>query len=122
MVFTNDGKNEIRNWLAGDSVTEPTHVACGTGTTNPLAIDSDMESETHRNAIASTTKTDKQLNIECVFDSTEANGNDITEVGVVNASSGTSGGGVTLFSRDKHTAITKSSSVELQYNLIYQIT
>jgi len=111
MVMTNTGKEEIMAWLAGESATAPTHIAFGTGTTAATSNDTALETELDRNA-----DTAVRSNAEVVFStsiaSTEQNGEDITEVGMLNASSAGD-----LFQRSVFNAIGKTSSFDIQIDI-----
>ncbi|MEA3324404.1 MAG: hypothetical protein U9Q37_04610 [Euryarchaeota archaeon] len=113
--------NLLRDAIYGDSVTYPSYIAIGTGTTAATASDTAIETEVfpdgaNRSAISSRTKpAAKQVRLQMLVGAGEANGNDLTEVGALNAAS--SG---TLTNRVVHTAISKDASFELKYQI--QIT
>ncbi len=111
MVMTNTGKEEIMTWLAGDSATAPTHIAFGTGTTAATANDTALETELDRTAL-STTRSNQQVEFSVSIPSTEQNGEDITEVGLINASSDGD-----LFQRSVFNAISKTSSFDIQIDI-----
>lgn len=108
----------LRDAIYGDSVTYPSHIAIGTGTTAPTASDTALETEVfpdgaNRSAISSLTKpSSKVVRLQMLVGAGEANGDDLTEVGVVNAA--TSG---TFMNRVVHTAISKDASFELKYQI-----
>lgn len=110
--------NLLRDAIYGDSVTYPTHIAIGTGTTAASATDTALETEvfpdgSNRSAISSRTKpASKKVRLQMLVGAGEANGNDLTEVGATNAA--TSG---TLMNRVVHTAISKDISFELKYQI-----
>lgn len=88
-VITNAGLNEIRDWLAGSSASTFTHIGYGTGTTEPTAEDTELESEISgiRDSATKTTAF-AQVKFTDEVDSTEGNGNTISEIGIFNSSSG----------------------------------
>lgn len=110
--------NLIRNAIYGDSVTYPTHIAIGTGTTAAAAGDTTLETEiqpdgANRSAISSRTKpAAKKVRLQMLVGVGEANGNDLTEIGALNAATGG-----TLMNHIIHTAISKDASFELKYQI-----
>lgn len=110
--------NLIRNAIYGDSVTYPTHIAIGTGTTAAAAGDTTLETEiqpdgANRSAISSRTKpAAKKVRLQMLVGVGEANGNDLTEIGALNAATGG-----TLMNHITHTAIPKDASFELKYQI-----
>lgn len=109
----------VRDMLFGDSVTMPSHIGIGVGTTAPTANDTALESEvypygSHRLSISSKTKAvPKKVVYQLSLLPAQANGNELTEVGCVNSETGG-----TLGNRIVHAPIEKTSFIEL----IYQIT
>lgn len=114
---------EIRNFIYGDSVTAPTHIAVGTGTTAALASNTALETEIYpdganRNAITSRTKPSaKKARLQTLIAAGEANGNTITEVGALNAATGG-----TLMNRVLPTAIAKDASFELKIQILTELS
>jgi hypothetical protein len=101
-MVTTAGLNLVRNWL-GSSATSLTHMAWGTGTTALSASDTTLEGEQQRNAIT-LSRVNNVITMEGILAKDEAIGQDITKVGLFNASS--SG---TLFSQTKFGAINKTA-------------
>lgn len=116
-TITNTGCNEIRDWLAGTSATAPTHMAIGTSDSVPATSDTTMGSEIARAAIETTTPTDKQVKYSYTLPFTSSNGNALKEVGLLNASSAGD-----LFFRGIHTAINKTTSIEIEYEVSLRIS
>jgi len=113
-MITNSGLNLTRDLLNGDAVNAPSHIAIGTGTTSPLATDTALEAEVLRKAISAKSKPSTgQVLFEIEVGTTEANGYDLTEVGLFNDS--TAG---TMVSRVVHPAISKTSDFSLKYQII----
>lgn len=110
--------NAVRNAIYGDSITFPTHMAIGTGTIAAAAIDTTLETEVfpdgaNRSAINLKSKTtSKKISFYMKVAAGEANGNSLTEEGVINAASGG-----TLGNRNVHSAIIKDASFELRYQI-----
>jgi hypothetical protein len=108
----------IRDAIYGDSVTYPTHIAIGTGTTAATASDTALETEVYpdgvnRSAISSKTKpAAKKVRFQMLVAAGEANGYVLTEVGALNAATGG-----TLVNRVVHTTINKDASYELKYQI-----
>lgn len=117
------GLNAIRNFLYGDAITAPTHIAVGTGTTAVQASDTTLETEilpdgSNRKAITSRTKPDdKKVRLQILITAAEANGQALTEVGAINAASGG-----TLFNRIVYTAINKDPSFELKVQILKELS
>lgn len=111
--------NSIRDFIYGDSIDYPTHIAVGTGTAAAVASDTTLETEIYpdganRNAITSRTKPSaKKVRLQTMVAAGEANGNALTEVGALNAATGG-----TLMNRVVHTAIDKDASFELKVQIL----
>lgn len=107
------GLNLIRSFLAGDSPTNPTHGGVGTGTTGVTSGDTALETEVGTRQTTSTVKKANGI-IDIIFTlpSTEANGNNLSEVALLTALSGG-----TLFQRAVHTAFAKTSSFAVKYRI-----
>ena len=120
-VITNNGKLIAldRTFNASPTRTAPLRFKIGTNTTNPAVGDTDMGTPVNINgtqfkAIVSgfpvLDTTNLQATIRCFVATTEANGNSLTEFGLVN-----SDGTPLLFSHAVHTAITKTNTVQITY-------
>lgn len=120
-LIVNAGKKIMlnRTFKATPDYTAPTKFKIGTGTTAPVLGDTDLETAVNING--SDTKsivtgyptldeTNFQATIRCLVNTTEANGNTLTEFGLINTD-----GTELLFSRATHTAITKTTSVQVTY-------
>jgi len=101
------------------SLTAPNWFSVGTGTTTPTTADTAMEtlvqiSGSDTKAVASGYPTFDDTNrvatTRCVLLTTEANGSSLTEFGLLN-----NDGTPLLFSHLVHTAITKTTSVQVIY-------
>ena len=98
-------KNGILNFLT----TNITHVAVGDSTTTPTETDTTLGNEQTREALAETASTSGDTATFTMFlDTGDANGDDIEEVGLFNASSGG-----TMYLRTKTSSITKDSAREV---------
>jgi len=109
MGFTDDGKNIVRDFLAGTVPTAPTHVAFGTGTTVFNAADTSLESETKRISIDTTTTSNKKVVYNAALSTAEGNGALLTELGLLNADSDGD-----LFQRTTFNSITKNNTISIQ--------
>lgn len=113
--------NAIRDFLYGDTITYPTHIAIGTGTTAASSSDTTLETEilpdgANRNAITSRTKpAAKKVRLQTMIAAGDANGNALTEVGVLNAATGG-----TLMNHVIHTAINKTAAFELKIQILVE--
>ncbi len=120
-VVTDSGKIIIlnRTFIAAPTVTSPTQFKVGTGTTTPSLADTDLETPITIGGSAFKdfitgypiiNNSTFESTIRCLVNSLEANGNTLTEFGIVNED-----GTPLMFSRAVHTGIIKSSSNEVAY-------
>jgi len=107
-IWTTSGLNEIRNWFANQSATQPTYCAWGTGITDPAASDTTLEGEQQRNSFTISKKINFVVTFETLLGFSEANGYDITKSGLFNASTN----GV-LFVEQKFPAISKNNKFNI---------
>jgi hypothetical protein len=113
------GLNLLRDAIYGDSVTFYSHIAIGTGTTAPTASDTALETEifpdgANRSAISSRTKPSaKAVRLQMLVGVGEANGEDITEIGAVNAATG----GTFMNRIVLSTAVPKTENFELKIQI-----
>jgi len=110
-LVVTSGRNLIRDLINEASVTGVTHLAVGTGTTAVSAGDASLVTEQFRNTLTKRTPSSGSVTWSYYLSSTQANGNDLTEAGLFNASSGG-----TMFARVTHAAITKTSSIAVMYS------
>ena len=117
-MIVNTGLNLMRDLLAGSAPNPPSHFAVGTGTTAVTAGDTTLETEVERNAVTSKTISGNGI-LEYIGTilSTEANGNDLSEVGVLNATTA----GVLLL-RKTHTAYSKTADFSVKYVVRHTLT
>ena len=108
-----------RTFKATPDYLAPTQFKIGTGTTTPAVTDTDLTTPVNINGTAfkditsgypTLDESNLQSTIRCLVLTTEANGNSLTEFGLVNED-----GTRLLFSHAVHTAITKTSSVQVIY-------
>jgi hypothetical protein len=112
-MMTDVGLNLIRGFLNGDSPSPPSHMAVGTGTSGEQASDTAMESEVLRNAITKEhSDTAGVIDYKMILASTDANGNAISELGLLNAASGGD-----LVIRITHLPYNKTSSFAVKYRI-----
>lgn len=109
--------NEIRDAIKDNMETNWTHGAIGTGTTAPTSADTTLETEVFRKARQETSSGTNTKTISSWIASTEANGNDITEFGFLN-----SGSGGTLWNRNTFSAKSKTSDIELWFDVSVTIS
>jgi len=115
--------NYLRDWIYSDSITAPTHIAIGTGTTAAAAGDTTLETEVfpdgaNRNEITTRTKpAAKKVRLQTILAAGHANGNALTEVGVLNAATGG-----TLTNRVVHTVINKDVTFEVKYQILIELS
>lgn len=120
-IITNSGKLIVldRTFNSSPTRSEPNQFKVGTGTTTPSLSDTDLvtpvsiDGDNFKGFVSGypvLNTTSIQSTIRCFLNSTEANGNALTEFGIVN-----SDGTPLMFSRAVHTVINKTSSNEITY-------
>lgn len=120
-IVTTLGKKILlnRGLKATPDYSAPTKFSVGTGTGTPAAGDTALGTAVAINGgnyksfvsgYPVLDETNIQVTIRCLLLSTEANGNSLTEFGLFNTD-----GTPKLFSRSVHTAITKTTSVQITY-------
>ena len=120
-IITTNGKKIIlnRTFLETPTILAPTQFKIGTGTTDPTLGDTDLETPVNINGTAFKDfvssyplldTTNIQSTIRCFVNSVEANGNTLTEFGIVNED-----GTPLLFSRAVFSGIAKTSSNEITF-------
>ena len=108
----------MRDFLNGAAPTPPSHFAVGTGTTAVAAGDTTLETEVERNAVTTKTISGNGI-LEYVGEllSTEANGNSLSEVGVLNAAAVGD-----LLLRKTHLAYSKTADFSVKYIVRHTLT
>jgi len=120
-LITNNGlKISLnRTYKATPDYLAPTKFKIGTGTTTPTVSDTDVETGVNINGGATKSfvsgyptldETNMQSTIRCFLDTTEANGNSLTEFGLFNED-----GTPLMFSHAVFTAISKTTSVQVSF-------
>lgn len=120
-VIVNNGRLTAlhRTFTAAPTITAPSRFKIGTGTTTPAVGDTDMQTPVNINGTAfknfvsgfpSLDTTNMIATVRCFVATTEANGNSLTEFGIINTD-----GTPLLFSHSVHTAITKNNTVQVTY-------
>jgi hypothetical protein len=115
MVFTDSGVGEISKFMKGSTAVYPAYMAAGKGTTVAVIGDTALYSEEGRIAVTAS-RSNKTILYTGLFDSTKMNGTTVTEMGLF--SNSTTG---IMFTRLKHTDIDKTTSIEIQYDVIVRI-
>lgn len=107
-IVVSDGLNVITNVITGGS-NYITQMAFGTGTNAEAISDTSLQTQVFVDGMTKTTATDNEIAYQYYLASTSANGNDLSEVGLV-ASDGT------LFARTAISpAITKTDSITVTF-------
>jgi len=117
MVFTLAGIKEIVDHLRGETAVIPGYIASGTDNTDPSEDDTALGDEKARIQVTVESYTDNQVTFSVVVNSAQANGNTLRELGLFDTS--TAG---TCFLRETYGAITKTSSVEVEYLVTLKLT
>lgn len=108
-LITTAGLNVIRDFVAGDAATAPTHNAWGTGTTAITAADTTLEGEQERNAFIIAARAANIVVYTSLLTTAEANGTIIYKSGIFNAAAV----GTMLFEQ-KFPAIDKTDTISIQ--------
>ena len=112
MTIVDVGKNRVRDLLNADFSTGEV----GTGTTPVLFSDTDLETPVAGTQnVVSTAVTDKQITVDYILPATEGNGSDVSEFGMWVNSDGA------LLSRYVFSGLTKESTEEWQFTVIYKV-
>jgi len=121
-IVTTKGKGIVlnRTFLATPTQLAPSQFEVGTGTTAPVVGDTDLETKVilsgadyfkdFVSGFPTLDTTNIQATTRMFLNSLEANGNDLTEMGVFNAD-----GTPVLFSRSTFTSLSKTSSIEVTF-------
>lgn len=120
-IITTSGKliSIDRTFNSSPTRTAPTQFKVGTGTTTPAVGDTDLvtpvsiDGDNFKDFVSgypTLDTTNIQATIRCFLTSLEANGNTLTEFGIVNTD-----GTPLMFSRMVHTGISKTNSIEVAY-------
>jgi len=121
-LITNAGKALTVNRLGNSTYTALSRFRVGSGTTEPAATDVAMTTlvqiggEDYKALMAgypSVNATERTIICMGTLSSTECNGETLTEFGLTN-----SDGSYILYSHDTHTAVIKSSSVQIIYKTV----
>lgn len=108
-------KNVLRDFMATDSRTGVERYAVGTGTTTPVAGDTQLQTEVFRDTVTSFTKDSAKLTLDYFLASGSANGSTLTECGGFgNGATGTANSG-SLVCRATHTGKAKTSAKAFTY-------
>ena len=120
-VVTNAGRKIClnRTFETTPDYLEPSQFKVGTGTTTPTTADTDLETAVNINGVEPKDfvsgypvldEVNNQVTIRCFLLTTEANANSLTEFGLFNEDAS-----ALMFSRAVHTALTKTTSVQVIY-------
>ena len=120
-LITNNGRliSLDRIFNASPTRTAPTRFKIGTNTSTPVVGNTDMGTPVNINGTQFKNivsgfpvldTTNFQATIRCFVNTTEANGNTLTEFGLINTD-----GTPLLFSHAVHTGITKTNAVQITY-------
>lgn len=116
-MIMNVGLDLLRDWLAGDTVNDPTHMAVGTGTSNPLATETILVAETVRKTFSAKTKQgDGNITYEMTLTTAEGNGTNIAEGAIFNAASVGE-----MLNRLTFTPVAKTSAFELKIEIEVEV-
>ena len=109
-MIVDNGLNQIRDWMCGESATYPLYIGVGTGTTTETSSDTALESEEYPNGSSRSsttiTSTDYSINFRMDIEDDELNGKTLAEKGLFTASTG----GI-MYSRQTYPDIEKDSSI-----------
>lgn len=120
-IITTDGLKIVlnRTFKSSPDLLAPSKFKVGTGTTNPVISDTDLETvvaidggniKSFVSGYPVLDDTNLQATIRCLLNSLEANGNNLTEFGLFNED-----GSPLMFSRTVFNPVNKTSSVEISF-------
>lgn len=109
-LIVNDGLNQLRNWMAGDTVAYPKAIAIGTGTTGATNGDTELETEYTRALAVISKPADYQVKYTKTFTFGSGVSEDITEAGLFDSDTVS---GSTMLARVTFTAKSVSADVDL---------
>lgn len=110
------GRNLLRDFLNGDTVSGLNYFALGTGSTPESAADSALVSEILRDTITLKTLTNGCLNLKYYLSSGIANGLTLNEAGLFGNGATVEKDSGTLYARVVHTPIEKTASIAITYS------
>ena len=102
----------MRNAMYGDTITAPTHIAIGSGTTTVTGADTTLDTEEDRIACSKTKSGNDIVIYSSTWGTGDGNGTTVTEAGAINAASAG-----TLANRMIFPAFNKTSSYELRVQI-----
>ena len=112
-MIMNVGIDLVRDWLAGDAVNDPTHIAVGTGISTPIVTETTLIAETVRKTFSAKTKVgDGKIVFEMTLTTAEGNDTDLSEIGIFNAASVGE-----MLNRLVFTPVAKTSAFELKIEI-----
>jgi len=120
-IITTAGKQIMlnRTWKATPDYTAISLFKIGTSSTTPVVGDTDLGTAVNINGSPTKSfvsgypildETNLQATIRCFVNSAEANGNTLVEFGLFNTD-----GSPKMWARSTHTAVTKTTSIEVTY-------
>jgi hypothetical protein len=98
-LFVTTGRNKVRDYLAGDAPSYPTHCALSDDSDTVTAASSDVGVEILRGAITERIKTTEEVQINTYFNTSQAASEYIQKAGLVDASSGGTFFAIATFTR-----------------------
>lgn len=116
-LITTAGLDMLADFITSGSALQCTHIGVGTGTTPPAAGDTALETEVHVEAVTVVTSTDGLATLKAVIGTGDANGNTLSEAGLLTAASS----GV-LFARllfDPTVAKTSADTVTITWTVTF---
>jgi hypothetical protein len=120
MVYTDTGRNILRDFLHNDNPSTPLGIAFGTNTTTATVTDTTLGAEiAPRIEFTASSLTDKEVKFEGVLPTTTGNGNTITELGLFTTTSATSGD---MFLRQVFAGIDKTTGNDITAEVTLRFT
>ena len=100
-LFVNTGRNKVRDYLAGESVSYPTHCAISDdpGIVSAASVDIGAEILSPRMPYTEKIKRPQEIQLNTYFSSTQAAGEYIQKAGLVDADAGGTFFAIALFTR-----------------------
>lgn len=120
MVFLDEGRNAVRDWLAAEAgLSQPSHMIFGTASSTASVTSTSITDVIEAETFLSTDRSvERQVKWEAILGSTDATGSTLTQVAIGTETSGTGG---TLFILEDFNDIVKNNSFDLQTFVIAEV-
>ncbi len=119
MVFTDTGRTQIRNWMAGTTATYPSYMLFGTDSSSTPTRDSTTMSTEIGKAFTDTITTiERQIRWEGILYTTDMTDSSLAQIGISTTTSGTDG---TVFVIENINPIEHNDTFDIQVIQIVEV-